>query len=89
MGNIKAITKWLLGAALATGFALAVPHQAQAQARYDYGHRDGYRAGFRNDLRHDRWERRGYYDAPRFEGPRYRHDRWERERFGHRFDRRY
>jgi hypothetical protein len=31
MNNLKAITKWLLGAAMASAFVLAVPHKADAQ----------------------------------------------------------
>lgn len=90
MKGMKAITKWLLGAAMASTFLLAAPHKADAQVVVS--------AGFNNDTpvavgyygphRHDDWRRRAYFDHQRWEAARWRHDR-ERFRYGHRNYRRY
>jgi hypothetical protein len=86
MQSMKAITKWLLGAALAGAFVLAAPHKAQAQVGFGVvvgnqpapGYGNGYGYG---------WQRRQYIEHQRWEAARWRHDRWERDHYRH--DRRY
>jgi hypothetical protein len=87
MIGTKAITKWLLGAALGSAFLLGVPNKAQAAEIVVVGNPApvavAYYPGYG-------WRRREYFDHQRWEAARWRHDRWERERFhDRRFDRRY
>ena len=77
MKNIKGITKWLLGAAMAGAFILAVPHQAKAQ---EYGYRKNMLPAyhFYAPVRHDEWRRREYFEHQRWEREHWRRERWER-----------
>ncbi len=93
MKNMKAITKWLLGAAMASAFVLAAPHKADAQAVVSAGF-NGYApvaVGYYGHPRYDGWRRPVYVDHYRWDAARWHHDRWERERFhyDHRNYRRY
>ena len=83
MKNLKAITKWLLGAAMASAFLLAAPHRADAQVVVNAGF-NGYApvaVGYYGPARYDGWRRREYFHHQRWEAARWRHERWERERF--------
>lgn len=78
MKNIKAITKWLLGAAMAGAFILAAPHKADAQVVVQVGAYAPAPAYF-GPARYDRWRRH----------ERFEHRRWEDRRFHGRRFRRY
>jgi hypothetical protein len=72
----KAITKWLLGAALASAFVLATPKQAKAAEVVVVGHPAPVAVAYYP--RYDGWRRREYFNHQRWEAARFRHDRWER-----------
>ncbi len=90
MKGMKAITKWLLGAAMASAFVLAVPHNADAQVVVSagFGNYAPVTVGYYGPYHHDDWRRRAYFHHQRWEGARWRHDR-EHFRYDHRNYRRY
>ena len=80
MKNMKAITKWLLGAAMASAFVLAAPHKADAQVVVTAGF-NGYApvaVGYYGHPRYDGWRRPVYVDHYRWDAARWHHDRWDR-----------
>ena len=80
MKNIKAITRWLLGAAMASAFVLAVPHQADAQVVVGarLGNYPPVAVGYYGPARYNGWRRPVYVDHYRSEAARWHHDRWDR-----------
>jgi hypothetical protein len=77
----KAITKWLLGAALASAFILAAPNKAQAQVVVEVGHRAPAAVAYYTPAGYG-WHRREYR---RWEAPRYRWDRFHDRRVYRRY----
>jgi hypothetical protein len=74
----NAITKWLLGAAMAGAFLLAVPNKAQAQVVVAAGNFERPAVVLYQPARYGYWH--NDYRRREFYGYRgyYRHDRWDR-----------
>ncbi len=89
MRNSQTITKWLMGAALASAFALAVPHNAQAQVSFGI-QAGGYAPqayGYYGPDRYDNYQRHEYWEheqRERLEAERaaeWRREQWEHARW--------
>jgi hypothetical protein len=92
MRSTKAITKWMMGAALAGAFLFAAPDKAQAQVSFGVGFGSyaapayGYQDSYPYDVQ-DEWQRQGYIEHEQHErweaerAAQWRHEQWEQQRF--------
>ncbi len=84
MRSMQTITKWLMGAALASAFVLAAPHKAQAQVSFGIAVGAPQAYGYYGPAGCYRWRNHEYWERQRVEAERaaaWRRERWEHERW--------